>query len=64
MADYRLYYMRDARIVGREEFQANSDEAAVVYATELRGGHAAELWQGLHKLWSFEAHPTPPEDER
>jgi hypothetical protein len=59
MADYRLYYMRDGHIMGREEFHADSDEAAVVYASELRGGKAAELWQRLRKIWSFEAHPEP-----
>src|SRR5262245_14590 len=59
MADYRLYYRRDGQILGREDFSAVSDEIAVVFASELRAGSAAELWGWLRKIWTFEAHPDP-----
>jgi len=59
MFDYRLFHLRDGKIIGTEEFRADSDEAAVVHASELRGGGAAELWHGLRKIWTFEGHPGP-----
>ena len=59
MADYRLNYLRGGRIFGREDFSAVSDEVAVVFASEIRAGHAAELWKLDCKLWTFEAHPDP-----
>ena len=62
MASYRLYFLRGGRVVGEADFRAESDEAAVVHASDVRGGQAAELWQGLRKIWTFEAHDEPGAD--
>jgi hypothetical protein len=59
MPGYWLHYLREGRLVGWNDFGADSDETAVVYASELRSGYAAELWEGHRKVWSFEAHPEP-----
>ena len=62
MADYRLFYLRDGRTIGEEDFKADSDGAAVVDASELRAGQAGEPWQGLRKIWTFDPHAGPDAD--
>jgi hypothetical protein len=62
VAVYWLHYFREGRLVGWDDFSADTDEEAVVHASELRASHAAELWLGALKIWSFEAHPAPVDD--
>ena len=47
--------------MGWDDFSEDSDEAAVVRATQLRRGHAAELWERHRKIWTFE-RSVPSDD--
>ena len=47
MSDYRLYSIaKSTRVMGVEIIMCDSDEEAILKATQLVAGHGIELWQG------------------
>lgn len=60
MAGYRLYYLdRQSHIVGRDEFFAEDDRAALAVAGSLheasrRPHEGLMLWQGARQVFSSE----------
>ena len=58
MAEYRLYYLdRNDHIIGREEFYAEDDDAAVAVAASLHESSARRhaglmLWQGTRQVFA------------
>ena len=54
---YWLHYLGDGHVIGWDDFCSDSDESAITHAFELRGGCAAELWQGHRRIWIFDALP-------
>jgi hypothetical protein len=62
MAEYRLYYLdRNNHIIGREEFCAEDDEAALSVAASLheasdRDHHAGlMLWRGTRQIFATDS---------
>ena len=58
MAGYRLYYLdKNGHIIGREEFVADDDNAALIRAasfhqTSDRGHSGLMLWQGARQVFA------------
>jgi hypothetical protein len=64
MAYYRLYVLdpRSNRIMGFEEFEAVSDDAAMIQAEQKRGARPLELWSGckrIHRVSSLGESAAP-----
>ncbi len=56
MTHYRLYFIDEhGHIAQFEEFEAGSDEQALVDAERKADGRRAELWRGAEKVRRFEA---------
>ena len=55
---YRLYQLEQQRIVSGEDFEAEDDRAALVYAHAHIGADAVEIWSGARKV-GFIAGPAP-----
>jgi hypothetical protein len=54
MAYYRLYCVdASGHFFKCEEIDAPDDDAAIIEAIELRGAHAAELWDGKRLVKAF-----------
>jgi hypothetical protein len=53
MQDYRLYILRADHISRAEALEAESDQAAVDRADELRGDEPAELWNRARVVTKF-----------
>lgn len=52
---YRLFLMKGSHVLAAKEFFAESDEAAIVRAKELREAQSAELWCRARVVSRFEA---------
>jgi hypothetical protein len=65
MSDYRLYYLdRDSHVIGREEFVAEDDNAALMTATSLheksdRMHSGLMLWQGARQVFATDEASGP-----
>ena len=65
MIGYRLYYLdTHSHIVGREEFFAEDDDAALMIAAPLREASARAhsglmLWQGARQIFSTDEVRAP-----
>jgi hypothetical protein len=58
MASYRIYLMKNNRLLSWEDIEAPHDIAAIEEAQRFRGEHHVEVWADRRKLTSF-----PPTDE-
>jgi hypothetical protein len=56
---YRLQYLSGSSgdLVHVREFEAESDEAAIGYADEVRSLSYMELWEGQRRLKTWDAVP-------
>jgi len=59
VALYRLYHLRDDRIVSREDIEAETDAEAKALAAANASGGAVELWKGSRKVAALPAAAPP-----
>jgi hypothetical protein len=65
MSEYRLYYLdRESHVIGREEFEAEDDNAALMTAASLqeksdRMHSGLMLWQGARQLFASDEASDP-----
>jgi hypothetical protein len=51
MANYRLYYIEDARLKGADEIEASDDLQALAVASDRTTTHLkVEVWRGGRKI--------------
>ena len=53
MPSYRVYLMRNNRLLSWEDIEAPHDVAAIEDAQRFRGEHHVEIWADRRKLTSF-----------
>jgi hypothetical protein len=60
MLGFRLFHFgaRSNRISGSEEFHAESDEEAIVFAEARQTTNAMELWRESRKVKRWEVSPN------